>query len=178
MPPRYRALLFPFMFTLFGAAGWLASWVFAASPLGSERPLTVAEFTLTEPPSLNIAPEQETSSRRSRLLFSLHRASGEPVLAMLHDVAVLPDRGVLSALLALESPTPLTLHIDHQQRIWSLAANSQPLVTLDDTRTAALTRRQQSVFGMRFVSSFFLLLALGLGAFNLVRLKRPAQPAR
>ena len=50
MPPRYRALLFPTIFALFGAAGWLAAGVFAASPLGSARPLAVAELTLTEPP--------------------------------------------------------------------------------------------------------------------------------
>ena len=87
-------------------------------------------------------------------------------------MAALPERGVLSALLALQAPAPLTLQIDRQQRIWSLAANGLPIVTLEDTHTAALTRRHQSVFGIRFVSSFFLLLALGLGAFNLLRLKR------
>ena len=172
MPPRYRALIFPAMFALFGAAGWLAAGVFAASPLGSAQSLAVAEFTLTEPPSLNIAPEQETSRRRSHVIFSLRSANGETVLAMLHDVAALPERGVLSALLALQAPAPLTLHIDRQQRIWSLTANGLPIVTLEDTHTAALTRRHQSVFGIRFVSSFFLLLALGLGAFNLLRLKR------
>ncbi len=177
MPPRYRALLFPAIFTLFGATGWLAAWVFASSP-PSLPSLPVAEFTLTEPPSLTIALEQETSRRRSRVIFSLRSASGETVLAMLHDVAVLPDREVLSALLALKAPASLTLHIDRRQRVWSLAANGVPLVTLEDTHTAALTRRHQSVFGLRFVSTFFLLLAIGLGAFNLLRLKRKAQQAR
>ncbi len=172
MPPRFRALLFPAMFALFGAAGWLAAWVLASSPRVSEPSLAVAEFTLTEPPSLNIAPEKETNSRRSRLIFSLRRANGEVILAMLHDVAALPDREVLSALLALKAPAPLTLHIDRKQRIWSLAANGLPIVTLEDTQTAAFTRRHQSVFGLRFVSSFFLLLASGLGVFNLLHRKK------
>lgn len=170
-----KRLIFPVICFLGGLTAWIGSYFINVSPDQVAPTLHSATFTLVEAPELTRPPAEETSSRKSVVYLKLQAPLAEPIIAFVNDVAVLPRSTTLDDLLALQAGSVLTVQMDTRQRIWSVSVAGVDIMTEQDGRAAMASRRADSVFGMRFVGSFHILLAMLIGVFQLrARRKRAA----
>jgi hypothetical protein len=164
-----RNFIFPIAFFVLGMTGWLGSYVFDSQASNAQATLTAAKYKLLEPPALNRPPEEGTRSRRSRVFLTLQGAQSEALIAVVDDVAVLPSAAILSALLALKSGETVEVQMDQSHRVWSLVAAGKPIITVEDIRATIALRQADSIFGLRFMGSFFILLGIGLAGYKFLR---------
>ncbi|MBB2487793.1 hypothetical protein H5407_21360 [Mitsuaria sp. WAJ17] len=178
MPVSHTSALHPLpiqaaAFVALGLLSWGLSWHLAGTDPLAELRLRAGRYTLAEAPVLTVRPADETRSRPARVLLALRAPEGTLVEAEVRDVARLPPTA-LQALLQLPPASPLELRLDARGRVWALSTAGLSVLPEQLLREAALSRRRDSVFGVRFVGSVFLVVSLVLGGVVLLGKRKGA----